>query len=309
MGYPIKLTSRISVLGNRHISTYLVRGDDSSVLIEPGISSTAQRLIDQIKALNIDPFSITGLLLTHAHADHITGAPVLKRAIPGITVSGSSDTERLLGKPKVREIFLSDDADISMRLNSMGEGGRPEDVSDRLSGLIDETLHAGLTIDLGGIALHVIDAPGHCWGGVAFWEPDERVLFCSDYLGFFLAPNRFVPNFYVNLIDYMATFQSLAALDPRWICPGHGDTYGGKEATAFIDQSLNEIKWIYHRVLAMEKQPHYEEGALIGELFNRYYLREAKMFSEQSTTYCMKLLVRRILDAKDRVDIFERREI
>ena len=32
-------------------------------------------------------------------------------------------------------------------------------------------------------------------------------------------------------------------------------------------------------------------------LFERYYIREGRMFSEQSTRYCMDLIIRRILEA------------
>jgi len=33
------------------------------------------------------------------------------------------------------------------------------------------------------------------------------------------------------------------------------------------------------------------------ELFRRYYVREATMFSAESTRYCMELIIRRILNS------------
>jgi glyoxylase-like metal-dependent hydrolase (beta-lactamase superfamily II) len=300
MGYPYPLSERIFLLGNPYLPCYLVTGDRFSVLIEPGVSSTARHLIEQIETLNIDPAGIGRLIITHAHADHLTGAAVLKKAIAGIIVSGSADAKRLLEREKVRNIFVQDDADIGLRLKKKGAGDEPEDVGGGLKDLISETLLPGQRIDLGGVALEVIDAPGHCVGGQAFWEPEEKVLFCSDYLGFFLPSGSVVPNFYVNLADYLATFDSLVELGPQWICPGHFGVYAGEEAIGIVDRSRTEIEWIKRRVLSrgVSSDSGGEAAALQQELFDRYYVHEATMFSEKSTRYCMQLLVRRILEAE-----------
>lgn len=303
MDYPQRLTEQIFILGNHHFSTYLVIGKRISVLIEPGISSTANEVIDQIKSLGIDPSSMHKLILTHAHADHVTGAPKLKNSMPWIAVSCSADTIRLLKKEKVKEIFLKDDQDISRRLKIMDKADKPENLQASLNNLVDETICPGQLMDLGGVSLEIIDAPGHCFGGLAFWEPEKKVLFCSDYLGFFLPSDRFVPNFYVDFQEYMTTFESLVKLRPYWVCPGHCGAYAGEDAISYIDRSREEIEWIYHRVLENNASPNSMGDSLRKELFDRYYLREATMFSEQSTRYCMQLLVRRIADAKGRTAI------
>ncbi len=308
MDYPLKLSERIFLLGNHYLSTYLIMGDRSSILIDPGISSTATQVIDQIKSLGIASSNIDKLILTHAHADHVAGAPVLKKAMPGLIVSSSAETVRLLKKEKVRDIFGKDDLDISSQLKSLGEVNKSENVSDNLNDLIDETICPGQVIDLAGITIEVIDAPGHCLGGLAFWETEEKVLFCSDYLGFLVPPDQFVPNFYANFMEYMTTFESLTKLNPHWICPGHCGAYADKDAIRFMDRSRAEIDWIYHRVFENDRSSILGDKALLGELFNRYFIREATMFSEESTRYCMQLLVRRILNANGFLDTPHQRD-
>jgi glyoxylase-like metal-dependent hydrolase (beta-lactamase superfamily II) len=296
MEYPVKLSERIFLLGNHYLSTYLVRGDRSSILIEPGISFTANSIIDQVKTLGFATGEITRLILTHAHADHITGAPVLAQAIPNLSVCSSAETVRLLQKKKVRETFYNDDAEIADRLRAMGEAGVSVDIKGSLGGLIDETIFPGETFDLGGIVLRIIDAPGHCLGGLALWEPDKKILFCSDYLGFFVPPNLVVPNFYVGLDDFMATFSLLAEMEPAWVCPGHCGAYSGEEAISFIDRSKRELAWITNRVLSNNQGVASGDGPLQDALFERYYNGEATMFSKEGTRYCMQLLIRRIRD-------------
>jgi glyoxylase-like metal-dependent hydrolase (beta-lactamase superfamily II) len=100
MKYPQSLTKSVMFLGNRYFSIYLVRGRSSHTLIESGISSTAGQIISQARSLDVDASKIRNLILTHTHADHITGAPVLKRLMPWIKVKTAS--EKNISFPKRR---------------------------------------------------------------------------------------------------------------------------------------------------------------------------------------------------------------
>jgi adenylate cyclase class IV len=104
----------------------------------------------------------------------------------------------------------------------------------------------------------------------------------------------------------MTTFEALVKLQPYWVCLGHCGAYAGEDAISYIHRSRAEIEWIYHRVLENNESTNSKDEALLKELFDRYYLLEATMFSIQSTQYCMKLLVRRILEAKGSLNINHR---
>jgi glyoxylase-like metal-dependent hydrolase (beta-lactamase superfamily II) len=179
----------------------------------------------------------------------------------------------------------------------LGQAGQNEDIRGSLSDLIGDTICPGQVLDIGGIVLEVIDAPGHCLGGLAFWEPGEKVLFCSDYLGFIVPPDQIVPNFYVSYDDFMDTFRSLTFLQPSWICPGHCGVYSGKDAIEFINLSKREMDWIYQRTIEHEQSSDPEDRQFLNELYHRYFVGEATMFSEESSRYCVSLLTRRILEA------------
>ena len=298
MTYPRKLTSDVMLLGNGYFSVYLVRRGDFYTLIECGISSVAEQVVRQIKSLSVDASKIQDLILTHAHADHITGAPVLKKAMPWINVKTTSETKAFLSKEKIQTLFIKDDLDIHSRLLELGavDSGGGHRIS--LEHVVDGVIHPGQILELGGEPpIEVLDAPGHCKGGVALWQPENKILFCSDYLGFYVPPDRFVPNFYVNYDDFRETFEYLGGLEPTWICPGHCGAYAGEDAARYIDLSRAELKWVADYIADASSSPEKIEAA--NEiLFGRYYVGEATMFSEESTRTCMDLLIRRILSSK-----------
>jgi len=298
MTYPRRLTSDVVLLGNRYFSVYLVRRGDSYTLIECGISSIAEQVIGQIKSLRVDVSKIQDLILTHGHADHITGAPVLKKAIPWMSVKTTSETKALLSKEKIQALFIKDDLDIHTRLLELGavESAGGDRIS--LEHVVDDIIGPGQILEGGGgQPIEVLDAPGHCMGGIALWQPESRVLFCSDYLGFHLPPARFVTNFYVDYDAFLQTFECLSGLEPTWICPGHCGAYAGEDAARYIELSRAELKWVADYIADASSSPEKIDAAK-KILFDRYYVDEATMFSEESTRYCMDLLIRRILSSK-----------
>ncbi len=297
MYYPKKLTERVFLLGNHYISVYLVKGDRFCILIEAGLSSTAAQIIDQIEQLQIGSASIKKLFVTHAHADHVTGTSPLKQALPWVTVTAGEKTKELLSKEKIRKFFFLEDRYTSSRLVELGAISDRNLVEDPLFYEVEEVVRPGQILDLGGIQLEIIDAPGHCMGGLALWEPREKMLFCSDYLGFCLPPDQFVSNFYVDYDQYLKTFENLRELGPRWICPGHCNVYSGEEAARFLKGSAGELEWVLERVSHCARFPEKLEDVK-EELFHRYFVRESTIFSPENTHHCMDLLVRRILNSE-----------
>jgi 2-aminobenzoylacetyl-CoA thioesterase len=294
MTYPKQLTDRVFLLGNHYVSIYLVKGDRFSVLVEAGLSITAPQVIDQLKTLEIDPSSLKYLIITHTHADHVMGAPLIKKTFPQIKITGVSKAGDLLMRKKILDFFTREDAYTSNRLLNFKAVGPNTPQTTSLPFAVEQIVSPRSILDPGGLTLQILDAPGHCRGGIALWEPDEKMLFCSDSLGFHLPPEKFVSNFYVDYDDYQKTFETLCALEPRWICPGHCGAYGGKDAEQFIAGSRRELDWITDYVTTRAQSPEALTKAA-EVLFKRYFIDEATIFSPKNTKYCVELLIRRIL--------------
>ena len=55
----------------------LVRGGGSQVLVDAGIS--CRRIVNALRELGVEPRELTGVLITHEHADHIAGLATLTK--------------------------------------------------------------------------------------------------------------------------------------------------------------------------------------------------------------------------------------
>jgi len=297
--YPKQLTDRVFLLGNHYVSIYLVKGDRFSILVEAGLSITAPQVIGQLKTLEIDPSSLKYLILTHTHADHVMGAPLIKEAFPQIKITGVSEARDLLSKKKIIDFFTREDSYTSNRLLDFKAVDLYTPQTTSLPFAVEEIVSPGDILDLGGLSLHILDAPGHCRGGISLWEPQEKMLFCSDSLGFHLPPEKFVSNFYVDYDDFLKTFEALCALGPKWICPGHCGAYGGDSAAQFIAGSRRELNWITDYVTARAQSPEALSKAA-EVLFERYCIDEATIFSPENTKYCVELLIRRVIESGSR---------
>ncbi|HEX3133485.1 MAG TPA: MBL fold metallo-hydrolase, partial [Planctomycetota bacterium] len=67
--------------------------------------------------------------------------------------------------------------------------------------------------------LQVIDAPGHCAGHVAYYDPDQRILFAGDaYLHDYFSS----PNADVRSDEWIATIERFLALDIAVLVGCHG---------------------------------------------------------------------------------------
>jgi phosphoribosyl 1,2-cyclic phosphodiesterase len=96
---------RFTVLssGSKANSTF-VEAAGQRILIDCGLSGkkVEERLVEH----GIDPASITSILVTHEHSDHIHGVPTLSRRY-GMTVYANEATMEHVTKPKRKEIFTT----------------------------------------------------------------------------------------------------------------------------------------------------------------------------------------------------------
>lgn len=58
-------------------NSYLVFTEDTYILVDAGISS--KKIAESLARLNLTPYDLSAVLLTHEHSDHIKGAEILSR--------------------------------------------------------------------------------------------------------------------------------------------------------------------------------------------------------------------------------------
>ena len=129
---------QIPVLSDNYV--YLVREPQSNAVgvVDPAVH---EPVLAELKQRN---WTLTHILNTHHHPDHVGGNLALKAATGCTIIGPEADAERIPG------------LDIAVGDN---EG-----------------------INLGGETARVFDVPGHTRGHIAYWFADSKALFCGDTL-------------------------------------------------------------------------------------------------------------------------------
>jgi hydroxyacylglutathione hydrolase len=126
------------------------------VAIDPGASVSS--MLDRIQA---EALALEGILLTHAHLDHVEGIGPLRAAFPQVPIYLHPDDRRLY-----------DAVDLQARaFNLPSVGPLPPPT---------HTMDHGQVITFGSCRFQVRHAPGHAPGHVILYEEDEGVAFVGD---------------------------------------------------------------------------------------------------------------------------------
>lgn len=134
-----------------------------AVVTDPG--GDVPRILDEIAARGL---TVEAILLTHGHADHVSGAADLRDALgerQGASVP-------VLG-PGIDDAFL---------LAGAGEVGAEFGIADARAIVPDRYLIDGDHLDLLGRRIDVWHVPGHAPGHVVFVALEDRVAIVGDTL-------------------------------------------------------------------------------------------------------------------------------
>lgn len=136
-------------MGRLEVHQFMCRSDNFGVLIhDPEIGITASIDAPEEAAINAalaeKGWTLSHILLTHHHYDHVEANEALKRKWGAIIVGNEADARRLPG--------------------------------------LDVAMACGDTYEFGASKALFIDTPGHTIGHVAIHFADESVAFCGDTL-------------------------------------------------------------------------------------------------------------------------------
>ena len=178
----------------------LIDADGAAAVVDPGECAP-----ELMALLHDKTASVEQILLTHGHADHISGAAALRELTgAGICIHALDDS------------FT--DSDLCMA-RDCGYAFAPFK-ADRL-------LSDGDTVRFGRETLRALHTPGHTPGGVCYLHDADRVLFSGDTL-FCLTAGRsdFPRGSYDDLMRSLARLRDL---------PGDWKVYPGHERATTLD--------------------------------------------------------------------------
>jgi glyoxylase-like metal-dependent hydrolase (beta-lactamase superfamily II) len=206
------ITPRIHKIGS-FVNQYLLVDNDDLTLIDAGMQSNAKNLLKYIEKAGFKPESLKQILITHSDTDHYgavngireaSGAKVLTSNLEAIGMKTGSSSRQITPKGFFALIFPLLGGFLSAPPT-----------------LVNKTIEDGDTLPILD-GMKVIAAPGHTPGQLAFFLPEERILFAGDSIK--ESAGKPVPNLDATTSDpdkARETFEKLMKLDPQVIGCGH----------------------------------------------------------------------------------------
>jgi glyoxylase-like metal-dependent hydrolase (beta-lactamase superfamily II) len=248
-------------LANHSNNVFIVGPRDVVVVDAPFTLAAARDVIAAIRAVTDRP--VRWVIHTHWHDDHVFGNAAYRDTFPGVTIVAQERTREDLatigaenrrrqvegGPAAIAEIEQAADRDTAFDGAAMDA---PERAAYRSSAAIARvyvaeagqaapvlpTLTFGdrLTIDQDGRPIEVRALPGNTRGDAVVWLPRERVLVAGDLVnGGAPSAAHAAPGAWVAALD------SLRALDPRFVVPGHGPVEDGTARIGVLRDALADL--------------------------------------------------------------------
>jgi len=147
------------------------------VIIETGLSYSAERILEGLKELEIPPEDVGYIMVSHVHLDHAGGAGPLSEACRDATVVVHERGAKHLVKPSY--LIKSVKEATGPMFSHYGEA-RPIPAPRVLEVEGGETFSLG-----GGYKIKAIATPGHAPHHLCFYEHKTGALFSGDAVGIY----------------------------------------------------------------------------------------------------------------------------
>ena len=286
-----------TAIGYQVSANSMIVGDDGVIIVDPGqMPSAAQKVRAAFEEISSLP--VRAIVYTHGHGDHTNGAPAFFEPGTGIEVWARDNygSEPALVRrkglgPGLRasnsqgfDLPLEQRMGIGIAIpparrpqgNMMQDGlrrpgapaARPAPAQVRPTHKFSEERKA---LEIAGIRLELVAAPGETQDQLYVWLPDQRVVFAGD--NFYQS----WPNVYPlrgtarrSLRDWIASIDKMVQQDPLHVVGGHTAPMLN-DAKEVLTNYRDAMQWVLDRTLdGLSKQMTPDELVAYGRLPERF---------------------------------------
>ncbi|PWK17615.1 glyoxylase-like metal-dependent hydrolase (beta-lactamase superfamily II) [Arcicella aurantiaca] len=236
----------IYLLGTTENPIYLMGANHEWTLIEGGLISTTDIVLEQLKNLNISLSDIKHWIITHCHFDHCGLLETIYPKLPSVKVYASAEAIEAFQNPKyLRQIrkyneFVVPNLALISQIN--------------LTEIPFVTIENGQYVSLGEEVLEVIKTAGHSPCSLSFWNQKKGVLFVSDALGELRNNYEFFPLAFQSLEIFRQSIKRLAQYDAQIVALGHNGVLTQNFAKNACTQALDGLEAFYNQAENLHKQ-------------------------------------------------------
>jgi len=263
-----------TAIGYQVSTNTMIVGEDGVIIIDPGQQIPAARQV-RVEFEKISDKPIRAIIFTHGHGDHTNGAPAFYDPDVGIQVWARSN----FGSEAARltEAGLAGGARPS---NTQGFDLLPEQkvgigvaipperapfiMTDRVARAAVQPIdpvqpthtfsEERVTLEIAGISLDLVAAPGETADHLYVWLPEQKVVFAGD--NFYQS----WPNVYPlrgtarrSIRDWIASIDSMIEEEPDHLVGGHTTPMLGN-AVEVLTNYRDAMQWVQDRTIEGAKQ-------------------------------------------------------
>lgn len=219
-----------------------------ALLVDTGLDESSARKVG--KLIDGAGFTLKGIIITHAHADHCGGAPYLVKST-GARVYATAAEKPVLEFPMLEPLYLFSGASPPSQLRNkffLAPGVK-----------VDEVVRPGICY-AGGCQVEVVDLAGHSPGqaGVAA----GGVLFCADaVIGPEVIEKHGIP-LNADIARALDSFDSLESRQENFFVPAHGSP--AADISPVVSANRSRVTATLELILSLLDNPLSAEEILAG---------------------------------------------